>query len=550
MMGANPVADSVTVRPSPIGRPVMEVLPPRSTNLLVQAVPTVTPISREEQQQHNLLLHQMIRATIQEGGQEKALLQFGDRRLWVETGASLKAGDTLNLQVVKTQPNLAFKIIEPNLLERLGHSLHLLGNRLDTLTLLPAILEGREPGSNDLGPKVRDGLAQLLTLLQKAPNELDGSELSALPKRLGLYHEADLLDGRPQDAEASLKNVLGQLGVRQEQLRGQLMTHLEPLYATLTKLPEFIQISTQSASSLNQQAEGLSAVLRPLLRLAEATPEKVYFPTGVPTDPGATAPAQPVLSRPDVAAEITTFVNALREYLQPFAELTDEALKRIEQQAALLPQIQHGLFEPALAAIGRKALGKDLLGALFHLLRAAPDKLAGSSGASLSKQIVEALQKSVTLSINHIVERQEETLRQVELWQLCRARLGDIDTSFIPLPLPFIENGFLLARRQQSPDPETAQPEEIVTLSLFLDLQKLGPLQVDLLYQKKELFIRFKCRNQGVADTLSAARKELGTALGDLPLSSISVGLGAEDPDRALIRKLIPSEKNLLDTRA
>jgi hypothetical protein len=300
----------------------MEVLPPSSTNLLVQAVSTVTRASRDEQQQHNLLLHQMVRVTIQEGGQEKAPLQFGDRRLWVKTDTSLKAGDALNLQVVETQPNLAFNITEPNLLERLGHSLHLFGNRLDALTLLPAILKEREPGSNNLGPQVRDGLAQLLNLLQKDPNELDGSALSSPPKKLGLYHEAELLAGRPQDAEASLKNALGQLGVRQEHLRGQLMSHLEPLYAAIAKLPEFILLSTQSTFSLNQQTEGLAAVLRPLLRLAEATPEKVYSFSGGPTDSSATAPTPPVLSRPDVAAGITTFVNSLREYLQPFAELT------------------------------------------------------------------------------------------------------------------------------------------------------------------------------------------------------------------------------------
>ncbi|MEJ2201795.1 MAG: flagellar hook-length control protein FliK, partial [Desulfuromonadaceae bacterium] len=80
-------------------------------------------------------------------------------------------------------------------------------------------------------------------------------------------------------------------------------------------------------------------------------------------------------------------------------------------------------------------------------------------------------------------------------------------------------------------------------------LQLLGPLEIDLLYQKEELFIRFKCQNQDVADALSAAREELVNSLSAFPRASVSIGLGAERPDRALIRKLIPAEKTLLDTR-
>ncbi|OHB32839.1 MAG: hypothetical protein A2X84_04220 [Desulfuromonadaceae bacterium GWC2_58_13] len=731
----------------------MEILPTNTATLVVQATSAATTVSRDERH-HELQLHQMIRATVEEGGQQKALLQFGDRRLWVETGIPLKAGDTLNLQVVETQPTVSFKIIEPTILQRLGQSLHLLGNQLDVLELLPAMLEGRDPGSKKLDPEVRDALVRLFTLLKKSPEQLNSGDLRSLPRQLGLYQEADLLTGQMQNARATLKNALGQIEADHNHRLGELASHLEPLFGAIARIPELLRNPTSAGAILQTQPSSLAAVLRPLLRLAQSLPEPPpsasppviptaiaattaaelppqnhqetiralvralgeylqptlplppqtlnrleqqlrplpemlqnsagpdLLPTPAPsqstdlldnlarllrsapeqsttagmeplskqlanalqkalvpppradgTPPSIPAiPSQPepsltrlaevlaeiptvirqpgqvgrflesqpaeltavlrpllrlaaatgeppvsipspqgrpaseegasarqalfaqasppqVLSRQEVGQLATEFVRALREYMQPFAGVTSESIERIEQQAAMLQQVFQGPFEQALAAIGQKPLGKDLLGALFHLLRHPPERLAEGQGAQLSRQIIDALQKIVEQENGRIEEKQEDSRRHLELWQLCRARFGDTDTSFVPLPLPFLDNGFMIAHRQPSQESETGTPEEIVSLSLFLDLQKLGPLQVDLLYQNEELFVRFKCVDQAAADFVSAASGELGEALGNIRVSTVAVGTGAESPDRALIRKMIPPEKGILDAR-
>jgi hypothetical protein len=256
-----------------------------------------------------------------------------------------------------------------------------------------------------------------------------------------------------------------------------------------------------------------------------------------------------LLSRQEIGQLATEFVQAIRAYLRPFAELTTESIERIEQQAVLLQQVFQGPFEQALTTIGQKPLGKDLLGALFHLLRYPPERLAEGQSSLLSQQLIESLQKIIEQENSRIEDRQEDSHRHLELWQLCRARLGDTDTSFVPLPLPFLDNGFMVAHRQRPQDSEAEGPEEIVSLSLFLDLRKLGPLQVDLLYQNEELFVRFKCVDQAAADFVSAASGELGESLGTIRVSAVAVGTGAESPDRALIGKLIPPEKGILDAR-
>jgi len=768
----------------------MEIVPTNQATLVVQATAAATTVSRDER--HNdLQLHQMIRATVEEGGQDKALLQFGDKRLWVDTGSPLKAGDTLNLQVVETEPTLAFKIIEPTILQRLGQSLYLLEDQLDVLKLLPAMIEGREPGSKKLATEVRDALERLFTLMKKAPEQLSGRDLGSLPRQLGLFQEADLAAGELHLAQTTLKNALSEIETGHIRRYGELTAHLEPLFGTIARLPELLQTPLPEPAVLKSLPPALAAVLRPLLRLAQSLPESgpagpptpaeatlatatdvatpdrqapvralvralvhyleptekvtpqrlnrleqelsplpqllreqmatvstvpgptinrtqptdllgqlvrllnttpepqatatqaipaateplaqqlatalrkaVALPeaapaameepvnepapppisgkTSVPTAPTASSPAStPTISEPaltkltQVLAEIPTvirqtgqvgpflesqptpltavlrpllqlaamaqeppaaeplrpeaatapggpavqndfspppqspgpatppaglsrqaidllateFAHGVGEYLQPFAEITGESLERIEQQAALLQLVYQGPYDQALAAIGQKPAGKDLLGALYHLLRTPPDRLPEGQGQALSQQLIDSLKKIVEQENGRIEERQEDSRRHLELWQLCRARLGDTDTSFVPLPLPFLDNGFMVAHRQSSPETETGAPEEILSLSLYLDLRKLGPLQVDLLYQKEELFVRFKCVDQTVADFVSAASGELGESLGNIRVSAVAVTTGAESPDRALIQKLIPREKGILDAR-
>lgn len=710
----------------------MEIIPPAAVPLMPHEVPAVTPVSREERQ-HDLLLHQMIRATVEEGGQEKALLNFGERKLWVETGTPLRTGDTVNLQVMENDNRLGFRLIPPNLLERLGQSLHLLDKQLDPMVLLPALIEGREPGGKHLDQKTRDGLDRLFSLLRRAPSELDGQALREIPRRLGLMHEAQLGSGQAEAARETLKNALGQLQQGRAQLRRELTNHLEPLFRSLRELPELLS-GNRTAATQPAPPPALGAVLRPLLRLAQSLPEApaqtqalaappaappaaartaalareftqalggylrpfagqtaaslqrleeatraLAAPpaeapvlreaaqqfwnrlAGAPTTPEAgqaltrlaeqllqPAPAMddrflrdlprqlgltsegrgnaaladrldrlaqglgrlpealrtpeqigafldrqpsdlaavlrplfrfaasapmattaaapgippttagtvpsatiPLLPPAEIAATTQTFVEALRDYLRPFAAITNASLERIAEQLALLSKMPPGPFDQALAALGQKPTGKDLLGALFHLLRGTPERLAEGSAENLTRQLGEALGKSLYQELDRIEQRQEESLRHLELWQLCRSRLGENDGTFVPLPLPFLDNGYLVARRRESA--EEGGPEggsDTFTLSLFLDLRKLGCVQIDLLYQKQELFVRFHCQDPEAAQAFSAARDELGDSLGGIPLATVAVGVGADSPDRALIREIIPAERSLLDARA
>jgi hypothetical protein len=385
------------------------------------------------------------------------------------------------------------------------------------------------PANAPTAPELEQTLTRLAEQMRQPAPAMDDKFLRDLPRQLGLTTE-----GRGNAA---------------------LADRLDRLVQGLGRLPEALRTPEQIGAFLDRQPSDLAAVLRPLFRFAASGPTlaTTTAATGMPpVNAGTTLPAGiPILPPAEIAVTTQAFVEALRTYLRPFAEITDASLERITEQLALLAQMPSGPFDQALAALGQKPAGKDLLGALFHLLRGTPERLAEGTAESLARQLTEALGKSLYQELDRVEQRQEESLRHLELWQLCRSRLGESGSTFVPLPLPFLDNGYLVARRRESAEEGGAEGgSETFTLSLYLDLRKLGYVQIDLLYQQQELFVRFHCRDSGAAQAFSAARDELGDSLGGIPLATVAVGVGAESPDKSLIREIIPAERSLLDARA
>lgn len=155
-------------------------------NPLAAIVP-VAPASAwqppREGREHDLRLEQIVRASVTEGGQERVLLEMGQRRFWAETATPLKTGQTLNLQVMATAPRLALKVVEDPLANRLGRLLPLLGSPWDLTGGLADLVAGTLPAERpDNGG--RSVLGQVLNLLETAPESLPGALLRSFLRRL------------------------------------------------------------------------------------------------------------------------------------------------------------------------------------------------------------------------------------------------------------------------------------------------------------------------------------------------------------------------------
>ncbi|MGM0454184.1 MAG: flagellar hook-length control protein FliK [Thermodesulfobacteriota bacterium] len=321
-----------------------------------------------ESQPLKLAPHQIVQATVAEGGLERVVLHVGRHRMDADTRVPLKAGQKLNLQVQRTSPHIHFRIIEAAELRHLFRSLTALGENIKLLPLLSQLRGGGQMGSNFFGlpEDTRSALSGLMQLLKADPSELSGNQLARLWRGLGLDLEALLAGGKNGQARAGAKAAL------------------------------FMGI--------------------------EALQDR------------------------DMATE-------------PF----------------------------------------------------------------------------------------EKALEQLNLFQLCRHRLGRENVFFLPLPLPFLEQGYLLAEPDPDSGADGSKKDRVWKMTLNLKLSGLGNLQIRLLFEGKTLSLRVLCDDADRAKTISAALPRLREQLSTVSLAAFSVDTGAEAPVEFLARRLAPDGDHFLE---
>jgi hypothetical protein len=348
----------------------MNIVPPVSLpQIVVHPASQPTHLSGEERR-NDLLMHQMIRATVQEGGQEKALLQFGDRSLWVQSKVALRAGEQLNLQVVETHPELKLRILDSGLLERLGRSLYLLSDKPDMAALTRDLAARTGPAPESRTANLQGLLNSLTRSPETAASGSAGSapqiahDLSLLARRLGLGYERQILSGQADQSAASLKNaVLEHLG-RMDQSMRTVEIGVRPLQQALAQLPQLMSEKADAAARLAALPQEVKAVLEPLLALARANPSG--------------------LGREQVTPLLTSFGQALQAWV------SEEAAG-----SGAIEQKLRGVADSFATAVGNgaafeaRALSldgglKDLLTTLLRLVRGTPRQLAGAEGEECS----------------------------------------------------------------------------------------------------------------------------------------------------------------------
>jgi len=141
-------------------------------------------------------------------------------------------------------------------------------------------------------------------------------------------------------------------------------------------------------------------------------------------------------------------------------------------------------------------------------------------------------------------ERAEKLLEQIELFQLCRVRLAQLGKEWLPLPLPFLEQGYLVAERggEQAGREQQGQEGgmEPWTIGLILRLQHLGAVTIHAAKTGAGLSLRVLCETREAAQQFEAARQELIDTVEALPVQNLQIGLGAEDPSQHLLQLIVP----------
>lgn len=342
----------------------MEIVPPTTNINPVNA--TTDNFSSQEQRQHQLPVDKIIRATVAEGGFDKAVLEFNERLFNVETKVPLSTGQKLTLQVMANSPKLELQIIDDLLKERIGKSLFVLNGKWDFLSMLQGFTREDNPLWGLLSRTTQSTLVEWLIQSQQFAANPDGNTLSFLMQFLGLNLEATLARGE-KDGKASLK--------------GSLL----------------------------------------------------------------------------------------------------EMLKTFEA--------------------GKGPLHEE---------------------------------------VRHL-------LQQLELFQLCQLKLNQQHVLFLPLLLPFLNQGYLVAEHKgQASGKDEPAPFK---LSLHLDLQGLGNLEVDFLYEPQGVFLRFMCDSIEKRQFMAEFQEELMEMLTAVPLQGVNFATGAGSPAKSLLMKIMTDGNGVLDTR-
>ncbi len=213
-----------------------------------------------------------------------------------------------------------------------------------------------------------------------------------------------------------------------------------------------------------------------------------------------------------------------RETLQAFKEVLSNPSLTFDgaQFRQLLRQLGMHL-EARLAAGDGEHAAATLKGALLEARQAMPE-----GGGERATQVMHLLQN-------------------LELFQLCSLRLAQEGAGLWPLPLPFLDQGYLMIEERHHQ--RSGQKEPPRQLALHLSLQTLGDLRIEFLHEPQGLFLRFVCDSEEKAEFFARFDDELRRGINSMPLLGLSFSSGAEPPARTLIQRVLGEEQGVLDER-
>ncbi len=139
--------------------------------------------------------------------------------------------------------------------------------------------------------------------------------------------------------------------------------------------------------------------------------------------------------------------------------------------------------------------------AAVHTLKAALLEMAHSF--SSAEQIAAATQKVLTT---------------LELFQFAQLQTGNGSQLIFPLPLPFVEQGYLIIEQQEEGSAATGSETGESRFSLHLTMSDLGNLRINFIHNSEGIFIRFHADSQDKADFIAAHGEELKEAITEHPL--------------------------------
>ncbi len=440
-----------------------------------------------------------------------------DGQKWIARSRTpLRVGQNLNLKVTGTKPAVTLQILADPLTSQVGKSMHLLAGEgeLVSKTLELAALLPQE----NLSPSTR----QTLAFYQNSTGLLTGTD----------------------QTHPTLTNTVGARisSLLQQILESKSPTEQQPLQ---TQLQEIL-------NNIPEKAPGADLAKNLLAELQNATGKEnitdLLFTTGTVEE----ARQQLDLLLQQLAAE------------GPAGQALAETINRVtgnQQELTPTPLLFRllGLVldtgsEPERQAPVPPSQGQDLKEYIdrigTNLERLLAEGKTDQAAATLKSALLEIRQQHDGQgSVSNQAGQLHSTIEAIQLLQV---RLAQDSIFLLPLPFPFLEQGFLIVDQDRANQHAEAEQQADLPArySLYLQLEGLGNLRIDFQQGTAGTRLYFYAEDADRARFLSQNQQELLNMLTATDPESIQFLTGAEDPVKSLLGRITDTGTTVLNTTA
>lgn len=176
--------------------------------------------------------------------------------------------------------------------------------------------------------------------------------------------------------------------------------------------------------------------------------------------------------------------------------------------------------------------------------------LAGGQTSKATQSLKAALLEIATLMKDGIelAETTSRLLGTLELYQLAQLQLTTDNLNIFPLPLPFLDNGYLLVERNKD-EQDSGEDNSSTHYSIHLSLKPIGNLEISFFQTLDGLYLTLSCESEDTKEFLQENHALLKDILLTTELLGVRFNTKAGDPTGDLIQKLVPRGETMLDTK-
>lgn len=147
-----------------------------------------------------------------------------------------------------------------------------------------------------------------------------------------------------------------------------------------------------------------------------------------------------------------------------------------------------------------------------------------------------------------LAESTNRLINTLELYQLAQLQLEKDDTFIFPLPVPFLEKGYLIIDGYGSKKHNESE-EEQQSFSLHLALEGLGSLKIDIVKMEEGIYLRFVSADQEKLNFIEQFKDDLLLNTVDTTILGVTFVKEQIDPAADLLKRLLPDGESIVNTK-